>query len=152
MLIIVHYMVGNNAFFGWGYKYGQNIVEWLSRNGLVKQPPPDHSVRSTMGFCQVQKTIRMLILVHYMVDNNAFFGWGSKYGQNHVIWLSRCGLVKQPPPDHSVRSTMGFCQVQKTIRMLIIVHHMVGSNAFFGWGSKYGQTHVKWLSIYGLHL
>jgi hypothetical protein len=111
--------------------HGQNHVIWLSIQGLVKRPPPDNSVRSTMGFCQVQKTIRMLIIVHYMVGNNAFFGWGSKYGQNHVIWLSIYGVVKQPPPDQSVRSTMGFCQMQKTIRMLIIVHYMVGNNAFF---------------------
>jgi hypothetical protein len=88
----------------------------------------------------------MLIIVHYTVGNNAFFGWGSKYGQNHVIWLSTYAQLAQQPPDHSVRSTTGFCQVQKTIRMLIIVHYMVGNNAFFGWGSKYGQNHVIWLS------
>jgi hypothetical protein len=77
---------------------GRNMVRTMSYGRpyyeLVQAAPPDHSVRSTMGFCQVQKTIRMLIIVHYMVGNNAFFGWGSKYGQNHVIWLSTYELVQ----------------------------------------------------------
>jgi hypothetical protein len=120
--------------------YGRPITE------LLKLSPPDHSVRSTMGFCQVQKTIRMLIIVHYMVGNNAF-------SVGVEIWSEPCHMVVQlltASSYHLLTTLYGqpwILPSAKTIRMLIIVHYMVGNNAFFGWGSKYGQNHVIWLSI-----